>query len=219
MNDTTSLGGTSTARFRPNSPWTAPPTPPDLGLPYEVQHYILTTVQRILEEGCFAFASRWAEKAIYNKNWTCPEQVELKTWRDELHNLIPPEAIIPELRVYLASALRDAVIIRNAATHRQRCTNFEIKKFTLQATKLMEIFDDITRQSKFHRLWTAIDDWDRHPMSADDKRVKLELALQEIGERPVNDMDWSPNVLSLLDVAARDDRPQSNDMEDPMDVD
>jgi hypothetical protein len=176
-------------------------------------------MQRILEEGCFAFASRWAEKAIYEKHWTCPEQVELKTWRDELDSLLPPEAVIPELKLSLASALKDAVNIRNAATHRHLCDNFEIKKMTLQATKLMEIFDDITRQNKFHRLWGAIDQWDTEPSSLEKKREMLESALREISDRPVDDMDWSPNLLSLQGATARDNREESNSTDDPMDMD
>jgi hypothetical protein len=176
-------------------------------------------MQRILEEGCFAFASRWIPKALYERNWTCAEQVELKTWRDELPALLPQGAIIPILNYSLAAALKDAVGIRNAATHRHLCDNIEIKKMSHQANTLMEMYGDMTRQSKFHRVWAAIDDWDTESLDPQVKRGKLELALQEISERPVNDMDWSPNAVSLEEVTSLDDELQAVDMDDPMDMD
>lgn len=192
---------------------------PDSSLPYEVQHFILTTIQRILEEGCYAFASRWAQKALFEKNWTCAEQVELKTWRDELQALLPENAITPKLKLSLVSALKDAVAIRNAATHRHLCDNIEIKKMTVQAQWLMEIFEDFSRQGKLHRLWSAIMEWDTEGYSMDIKRQKLELALQEVSERPVNDMDWSPNIVQDQEAASRDNGSHDYDSDDPMDMD
>src|SRR4051812_31265719 len=149
-------------------------------------------MQRILEEGCYAVANRWNPKALYERRWTCAEQVELSTWKTELPVILPFSAIISQWSYTLEAALKDAVGIRNAATHRHLCDNFELKKMARKAASLMTMFDDITRQNKFRRIGIAIDDWDNEPLSPQAKREKLETALQEIGERPVNDMDWSP---------------------------
>ena len=65
------------------------------------------------------------------------------------------------------------------------------------------MFSDGTRQDKFHRLWLELKDWDNasvvDPQAA---RGNLEAALQEISERPVDDMDWTPNAMSLQEVGS-----------------
>lgn len=210
----------ATAHTKPTpTQLTSPPaTPPDTGLPYEVQHFILTTMQRILEEGCYSFASRWIPNVLYDKKWTCAEQVELKTWRDELPALLPLGAIKLQPDYSLTAALRDAVGIRNAATHRHLCDNFEIKKMARQAGGLMAMFDDPTRQSKYSRLWDAVHQWDEEHLELASKKEKLERALQEISERPVNDMDWSPNAASAQELTPSD-QALPYDMGDLMDMD
>lgn len=68
-----------------------------------------------------------------------------------------------------------------------------------KARDIMEMFRDVTRRNKFHRLWIELNDWDQ---SSDQQaaREKLLLALREISERPVDDMDWTPNSVSLQEV-------------------
>lgn len=71
----------------------------------------------------------------------------------------------------------------------------------LQAQDLMSMFLDGTRQDKFHRLWLELKEWDIASMvDAQAARSKLEAALQEISERPMDDMDWTPNTMSLQQV-------------------
>jgi hypothetical protein len=175
------------------------PKPPDLGLPYEVQHCILAMIQRILEEACYDLASRWIPQTLREKGWDCPEAVELSTWRDLLPTVLPPNAIAP-LRPYsLERSLADAVRIRNAAVHRHLCDNTEIRRMVLEAQDMMTMFSDTTRQGKFHRLWVELNDWDRS-FDLQDAREKLQLALREISERPIDDMDWTPNAVSLQEI-------------------
>jgi hypothetical protein len=176
---------------------------PELGLPYEVQHYILAMIQRILEEACYDFASRWIPKTLNENNWTCSEAVELSTWRKVLPPTLPPNAIVPVKNYSLEDALADAIRIRNSAVHRHLCDNVEIRRMALQAQDLMSMFSDITRQGKFHRLRAELDDWDtgsQHDPQA--SRLKLQEALQEISERPMDDMDWTPNALSLQEITS-----------------
>jgi len=71
----------------------------------------------------------------------------------------------------------------------------------LQAQNLMAMFADVTREHKLHHLQMELSDWNTlsgvDPQAA---RNKLQAALQEISERPVNDMDWTPNSVSLEEV-------------------
>jgi hypothetical protein len=198
-------------------------TPPDLGLPYEVQHFILAMIQRILEEGCYDFASRWIPNTLNEKGWTCSEAVELSTWKKSLPDIVPYKAISPVPNYSLERALADAVLIRNAAVHRHLCNNVEIRRMSSQAQDLMFMFSDVTRQNKFHRLQEEIKQWDS--VITDDqqgKRNKLESALREISEQPVDDMDWTPNAVSLQEITSRPASPQIQEAEeyiDQMEVD
>ncbi|APA08073.1 hypothetical protein sscle_03g028430 [Sclerotinia sclerotiorum 1980 UF-70] len=172
----------------------------DLGLPYEVQHYILGMMQRILEEGCYTFASRWIPDLLHKNNWTCSEAVELSTWRTFLPENIPAEALASHSKP-LHRCLADAVRIRNSATHRHICSSRELQRMTQQAEDLMSLFSDQTRQLKFQRLWIEINGWENlSVIDMQAARHKMELALQEIGERPMDDMDWTANTISLQQI-------------------
>ncbi|TVY90223.1 Uncharacterized protein LAWI1_G006848 [Lachnellula willkommii] len=191
------------AKPRPQTNHPSPPVskPPDLGLPYEVQHYILAMIQRILEEGCYDFASRWVPNKLFEYNWTCPEAVELSTWKKMLPEILPPNAITHVPNTSLEKGLSNAVRIRNSAVHRHLSDNTEIKRMALQAQNMMAMFSDVTRQNKLYYLQIELGEWNSlnvvDPQAA---RSKLQRALQEISERPLDDMDWSPNAVSLEEV-------------------
>jgi hypothetical protein len=213
---TVSVSNAVPARSR-SVPLTAP-SPPDLGLPYEVQHFVLAMIERIIEEGCYDFASRWIPDKLYEKNWTCAEQVELSTWKKFLPTALPPKAISLVPNYSLERALTDAVRIRNSAVHRHLCDNAELRRMAIQARDLMSMFSDVTRYHKFHRLWEELQLWDsglQHDPQA--KRNRLENALREISERPLDDMDWTPNEVSLQEVTSRSETPQPYEPEEYID--
>ena len=70
----------------------------------------------------------------------------------------------------------------------------------LQAQGLMAIFSDVGRQEKFHRLWVELKEWDTSQVDQQSKRSKLETALRDISEQPLDDMDWTPNSVSLQEI-------------------
>lgn len=156
----------------------------------------------MLEESCYELASRWVPDVLASKGWDCAEAVELSTWRLFLPIALPPNAIRPLPNNTLEAGLANAVRIRNSAVHRHLCDNLEMQKMTLQAQDLMFMFSDGTRQGKFHRLWAELKEWDgASAVDANAAREKLEEALREISERPVDDMDWTPNTASLEEIA------------------
>jgi len=157
-------------------------------------------MQRILEEGCYEFAHRNIPKLLVENNWTCPELVELSKWKEVLPIVVPPGSIAQDSSYTLERGLLDAVRIRNATTHRHLCNNTEIKKMAGQAQGLMSMFGDVSRQNRFLRLSDELTEWDHAVLDPDTKRQKLELALREISERPVDDMDWTPNSVSLQEA-------------------
>jgi hypothetical protein len=157
-------------------------------------------IERILEEACYEFATRWIPQMLAEKGWNCPEIVELSTWKTFLPTAIPPQAIAHVAGYSLEAALLDAVRIRNAAVHRHLCDNAEIRKMAKQGQNLTVMFSDVSRQDKFHRLWTELNNWDASRDDDQAKRDKLQQALIEISERPIDDMDWTPNDLSLQEI-------------------
>ena len=161
-------------------------------------------IQRILEEGCYDFAYRRMPEMLNERGWSCAEAVELSTWRDFLPSAIeqiPNTALVPIPGYSVKQGLKDAVNVRNAAVHRHLCHNFEICRMARQAENLMTIFRDDSRQNKFYRLRTELSNWDRDSnVDMQEARRHLEQALLEINERPVDDMDWTPNAVSLQEI-------------------
>lgn len=180
-------------------------------------------MQRIMEEGCYAFASRWIPDVLQNNNWTCSEAVELSTWRNILPENVPKGALASNSKP-LEQCLVDAVRIRNSATHRHICSSFELRRMAQQAEDLMSLFSDRTRELKFHKLWTELHDWEKlSAMDMQAARYKMEVALQEIGERPMeDDMDWTPNAISLQEIPADEAEikgAEDYDVHDAMEID
>lgn len=174
-------------------------------------------MQRILEDACYEVTSRFLPNLLCEKGWTCPEQVELSTWRDTL-----PATSLPKLlQAYtvpgysIEEGLRDATKTRNDATHRHLCDNRELRDKSVRHGWLMSCFGDVTRQRKFVWLKEVLIDWDSGVNGLDVKRRMLENALRQISERPVDDMDWTPNMVSMEQVTGGDDE----DYDDRMDID
>jgi hypothetical protein len=162
-------------------------------------------IQRILEEGCYEFALRWIPDSLRLKGWDCPEAVELSVWRSFLLVSLPQVAIKPLSNYTLESALGDAVRIRNAAVHRHLSDNNDIRRMALQAQDLMGMFSDVTRQTKFHQLWVELNTWDfESRRDRQEAKRRLEGALREISEQPLDEMDWAPNSISLQQLTTKD---------------
>ncbi len=84
------------------------------------------------------------------------------------------------------------------------------------------MFSDTTRQNKFHHLWAELNIWDSRCLEdASGARSRLEGALREISERPMDDMDWTPNAVSLEELQAGLENVQdtSGDYADEMELD
>lgn len=107
--------------------------------------------------------------------------------------------------ISLEQGLQDAVKIRNKAVHRHLVDNTELRGLCWKGERLMMLFGDLSRREKCARLQLELDGWDREAArDQDGARRVLEMALVEIGERPMADMDWTPNEVSLLLVKDED---------------
>ncbi|KAG9243810.1 hypothetical protein BJ878DRAFT_422764 [Calycina marina] len=177
------------------------PAPIQLGLPYEVQHFILEMIRVILEEGCWAFGTRILPEMLYRLGYTCSEMVELSKWKELLPSHVSGNTITKIPNYTLLAGLSDAVKVRHAGTHRHLCDNADLQKKVYQSESLMYMFGDVSRQEKLRWLREEIHNWQVGQEGADRKRSKLEAALRLISEKPIHDMDWTPNSISLEELS------------------
>ncbi|CCU76517.1 hypothetical protein BGHDH14_bgh03424 [Blumeria hordei DH14] len=191
----------------------------DISLPYQVQHYILNLMERILEEACYDYSLIWIPKKLNEMGWDCAEAVELAKWKITLPSEVPPHAYSPHSRFDLETGLNNAVKVRNAAVHRHLCSNQTIRDMALQCQSLMSLFSDTSRYDKFKLLRSEIGKWEINSISLSDPRAKLEQALQNISEGPIDDMDWTPNPVSIEETFNEESLTDTEEFIDRMEID
>lgn len=122
-------------------------------LPYEAQHALLNTVQRLLEESCFDFAKTWFPGDHRVLEWTSPAQVEISKWRDLLGAArIPHEALDGNVQTPLRVLLQEATYIRNNAVHRSQVFVEDILKMLTSSIQLTRMLRDQTRRKKIEDI-------------------------------------------------------------------
>ena len=122
-------------------------------LPYEAQHVLLNTIQRLLEESCFEFAKTWFENDHRVRAWTTPAQVEISKWRDLLGTArIPSEALDGNVQTPLRVLLQEATHLRNNAVHRSQVHVEDILKLLTSAIQLTRMLRDQTRRTKIEDI-------------------------------------------------------------------
>ena len=129
-------------------------------LTYHVQHELLNTVQRLLEECCYDWARRWIPDYLEEKKWTCSEAVELGQWANILPRMlgkIKGEATSLESADSLKSALVATHQLRHAAVHRLPTSAKGIKKMLGQALFLVNALHDTAITFKLDALLSEFD--------------------------------------------------------------
>ncbi|KFZ12595.1 hypothetical protein V502_07028 [Pseudogymnoascus sp. VKM F-4520 (FW-2644)] len=126
---------------------------PSKYLPYEAQHVLLNTVQRLLEESCFDFAKKWFPGDHRVLEWTSPAQVEIPKWRDLLGAArIPHDALDGNVQTPLRVLLQEATYIRNNAVHRSQVFVEDILKMLTSSIQLTRMLRDQTRRTKIEDI-------------------------------------------------------------------
>lgn len=173
----------------------------------------------MLEEACYEFALRWIPRKLNEFECDCAEAFELARWKSILPSEVPQHAFNSEARHSISSSLTDAVYIRNAVAHRHRCDNHIICNMARKGAKLMTILSDNTRQEKFNHLVVAINEWENNSNDLSTARANLECALQKIAEQPINEMDWTPDSVSMSEISYETSLMEPTDHIDMMDLD
>lgn len=150
-------------------------------LPYEIQHLILNTAQRVLEECCFEFAMASLPSVLQQKKWDCPAAVELTQWvkvfRAEKGLLCQGSDLSTQKASQLLTTISN---LRHTAVHRVRTTAKGVSMLLGSAIKLAQILQDSLRSSQLEELRTDVD----HQIRAMElnKNVLEDIASHEIRE-------------------------------------
>lgn len=116
-------------------------------LPFQAQHVVLTTIQNLLEESCFEFASKWLPDELEARGWDCPAAVELTKWAKVfMKNSEKLPSSSAEMR---ATSLKRLLIknhnTRHIAVHRLPTSARAIILLLKNAAELVAALDDSRR--------------------------------------------------------------------------
>ena len=123
-------------------------------LPFRVQHVILSTAQRVLEECCFDFAKKWFPSTLERRGWDCAAAVELTKWTRVLakySSSLPAHAFNvngPSLNEVMFATSR----IRHTAVHRLPTTARGVDGLIQSAMKMTEALQDPFRTAQLEEL-------------------------------------------------------------------
>jgi hypothetical protein len=117
-------------------------------LPMRVQHRLLVKVQTSLEQACFDFAQRTMPELLQDKEWDCPEAVELSVWASAF--LRRQCEFTKKLAAASNNAagkpldvlLRSVADIRHTAVHRIRVSAEGIERFVHDAESFATLLGD-----------------------------------------------------------------------------
>jgi len=112
-----------------------------LYIPYKAQHQVLSRTQRLLEECCYAFTKQWLPDLLEQRQWDCPEAIELNKWT---YVVVKRLKKLPshcfgnmgnEPSMSLANVLVSINDLRHAAVHRIRTTAMGISEMIRSAAR------------------------------------------------------------------------------------
>ena len=126
-------------------------------LTYRVQHKLLNAVQRLLEESCYDWATKWLPALLTERKWDCAEAVELGNWAEVLPQRfqhISNSATSLESRDALRYALVTTHPLRHAAVHRLPTSAKGIQKMLDNALYLIKALYDAPSAFKLDAVRT-----------------------------------------------------------------
>ena len=124
-------------------------------LDMQCQHLLLTFLQRLLEDCCYQFATRWIPEVLTEKGWDCAAAVELSQWAKVLprnFESIPKDAIYAQDEPALRNTLLATVPIRNVAVHRDPTKVLRIDQMLDQGLELTRMLNDLSCTSRLREL-------------------------------------------------------------------
>jgi hypothetical protein len=151
---------------------------------YQVQHIVLGTTQRLLEECCFYFATEWLPKILQEYTWGCPEAGELNKWTRILKkycNKLPQHAFDNGDRLPLNHLFSSVDKLRHSAVHRLPLKATELIEMVMTGARFASVLRDQYRAAQLTQLCQELEDKIR-TFEADQALLEKRLAkeLREI---------------------------------------
>jgi hypothetical protein len=177
---------------------------------YQSQHIITTSIQRLVEEGCFTYAQRHFPQLLVKNGWDCPEAVELTEWIKLLPQysceLVTTKKPLDELFSNLRA-------LRHSAVHRLRKTAIGVERLAENAQLFLETLDEVDRAERVSRLRrelkTAIEELQRNKdllegrYLAEIKEIQTERAALDRREQGATNMMVHGDQECLNDIDER----------------
>ncbi|KAL4929519.1 uncharacterized protein BDV17DRAFT_297990 [Aspergillus undulatus] len=116
---------------------------------YRYQHIITTSIQRLVEEACFAYAQRQFPQLLVKNGWDCPEAVELTEWAKLLPLYSGEFVTRTKIRDELFSSLRE---LRHSAVHRLRKAAGSAERLAKNTQLFLEALNDYDRSERVSNL-------------------------------------------------------------------
>ena len=129
-----------------------------LYFPYKIQHQVLTKTQRLLEESCYSFTAHWLPELLDQRQWDCPEAIELNKWTHVVVKYLSKlpshcfEGFDSDPPTSLANILISINTLRHSAVHRLHTTAKGILEMIRSATSFARALRDLTCQYKLEEL-------------------------------------------------------------------
>ena len=156
-------------------------------LSYPSQHKLLNNVQRVLEDCCYDWATKWTPDLLKEQRWSCSEAVELSTWSKVLPRLfirINVAATTFQSVEALTQAFQATHQLRHASVHRLPTSAKGIEGMLQNALNLATALQDQGRMIKLCKILmdfkATAQDMELHK---NDLESELDEELREIREQ------------------------------------
>jgi hypothetical protein len=131
-----------------------------LRFPFDVQHSILSEVQRLLEESCFRFMELWLPSVLKKHGWNCAAAIELTKSLSLVKSCmkdLPDNCVSTAEKASFQQIAPVLAQLRHAAVHRRQLGSDELLHYIWSALKLVEIVRHKENMAVLQRLSTQIE--------------------------------------------------------------
>ncbi|KAK3334328.1 hypothetical protein B0H65DRAFT_481548 [Neurospora tetraspora] len=145
---------------------------PPIAFPFKVTTTVMETLHKLFEECCYQFALAHIPHHLAERNWDCPEAVELSTWHWTFSELLRSnpryvfafdtdyafEKAVPARRrvTYVYNHLLALKVIRNQTVHPRPLNPMVLPKILRRAGELARLFRDRRLQQDIQQLSSEI---------------------------------------------------------------
>ena len=151
-------------------------------LSYISQHKLLNTVQRVLEDCCYDWVSKWMPSLLEERKWTCSEAVELGRWSTAIprrFDTFSSDATTLGSGEALRAVFLATHPLRHAAVHRLHTSVKSVERMLENALKMVTALKDTPRTSKLHDI---LEDFRSTMRAMEANKNELEISLdKELG--------------------------------------